>query len=125
MNATELNKRIEDLHLPKFQYVILFGGSMVMNRLREETQDLDLCVSEPVAKQLGLSGKKPNKDGFYKLSDDVNVKVGMEKIKSEQIGAHLCQKLIDILVFKAARGLPEDEEDIDLITRYYDGAGHS
>lgn len=127
MNAAELKKRIEDLNLPKFQYIILAGGSMVMHGLRDKTQDLDLCVSEPVAKQLGLSNKKPNKDGYYELSDDVDVMVGMTKIASEPSsdGRYLCQKLDDILRFKKQRNLPKDQQDIDRIEEYFAQQGHS
>ena len=123
MKAAELKKRIDDL--PRFQFIILSGGSLVMNGLREETQDVDICVSEALANKLGLSNKEPNEKGYYELPDGMDVMVGMNKINCELVDGYLCQRLDDILRFKKSRNLPKDQQDIERIEEYFAQQGRS
>ena len=130
MNRQELLERIDGLGLPKFQYIVLAGGSMVLHELRDETNDLDLCVNENVAKQLDLFGKSPNERGYYELGDGIDVMVGLEKIAPEvrefSNGRKImCQTLDDILKFKKARNDPKDEADIRLLEDAIEQQGHS
>ena len=96
-----------------------------MHGLREETQDVDICVSDTLAKDLGIFGKEPNEKGYYELPNGMDVMVGMEKINSELVGDYLCQRLEDILKFKKARNLPKDQQDIYKIEECLAQQGHS
>lgn len=69
MNKEELLKLVESLRLPKEEYYILGGGSLVMFGIKETTSDLDLCVSEELFARLkeeySLNEKDKNEYGFY------------------------------------------------------------
>lgn len=123
MDINELKKRVEGL--PKFEFIILAGGSMVMHRLRDETQDVDICVTESLAEKLGLAGKEPNEKGYYELSEDMDVMVGLDKVNCEVVDGYLCQRLDDLLKFKSKRDLPKDQRDIKAIIDYFMELGHS
>lgn len=123
MKATELKKRLGEF--PKYQFIVLAGGSMVLHGLREETQDVDICVTEKLAEELGLTGKQPNEKGYYELPDGLDVMVGFKKINCELVGEYLCQTLEDILKFKKARNLPKDQQDIERIEESLAHEGHS
>ena len=122
MNAAELKKQLEDL--PRYQFIILSGGSMVLHGLREETQDIDICVTETLAREMGLHKKKPNDKGYYELGD-MDVMIGFNRFNSELVDGYLCQRLEDILEFKRRRNLPKDQQDIDRIVDYFAQQGRS
>lgn len=123
MEKRELIRRLKDL--PRYQYIILSGGSLVMRGLRDETRDIDICVSEMLAKELGLDKKKPNENGFYKLPNDFDVMIGMNRINCEIVDGYFCQKLEDILKYKRERRLPKDLKDIEIIEEYFAQQGRS
>ncbi|MBR3319672.1 hypothetical protein IKG06_04225 [Candidatus Saccharibacteria bacterium] len=123
MNAAELKKRLESL--PRYQFIILAGGSMVMHGLREETNDVDICVSQNLADELGLSGVQPNEKGYYELPNDLDVTVGMDRFPCEQVDGYLCQRLEEILKFKKRRNEPKDQQDIERIEEYFAQQGRS
>jgi len=123
VNAAELKKRLEDL--PRYQFIILSGGSMVMHGLREETHDIDICVSEALAQELGLSSRQPNEKGYYELPGEMDVMVGMNKVNCELFNGYLCQRLDDVLRFKKNRNAPKDQQDIEKIEEYFAQQGRS
>lgn len=45
MNKEELLNLVESLNMPRDEYYILGGGSLVMFGIKDKTADLDLCVS--------------------------------------------------------------------------------
>ena len=45
---------LKHLDLPKSDFIILSGGSLLLRGLRERTADLDLCATKKLAKQLKL-----------------------------------------------------------------------
>lgn len=69
MNKENLLKLINELNLPRDEYYILGGGSLVMYGLREKTSDIDLCVStelfNELKQQYNLKDAEKNKYGFY------------------------------------------------------------
>ena len=68
MNKEELLNLVESLNMPKDEYYILGGGSLVMFRIKDKTADLDLCVSEELFARLkeeyNLDEKDKNECGF-------------------------------------------------------------
>ncbi len=77
MNKEELLKLVESLDMPKDEYYILGGGSLVMFGIKDTTADLDLCVSEELFARLKeeykLEEKDKNECGFYRISDLIEV----------------------------------------------------
>lgn len=52
MNKEELLNLVESLNMPRDEYYILGGGSLVMFGIKDKTADLDLCVSEELFARL-------------------------------------------------------------------------
>ena len=69
MNKEDLLILVNSLNIPKGEYYILGGGSLVICGLKETTADLDLCVSNELFKDLGkqynLTERDKNECGFY------------------------------------------------------------
>ena len=114
MNKREFLKRLNELGLPKYQYVIISGGSLLMHGLREETADINVLATE-----LGLHNKKPTKKGTYKLAKDVEVIIGMNKIPAEVIDDYLCETLRNVYEFKKQMNRPKDQPDLELLHEYF------
>ena len=98
MNKEELLKLVESLNMPKDEYYILGGGSLVMFGIKETTSDLDLCVSEEL---------------FARFKEEYNLD---EKDKNEC--GYRVEKLKRILEFKKKRNAPKDRPYIKRITKY-------
>lgn len=46
MDKQEVIKQLRDLNLPKDEYYVLSGASLVLRGICEECSDIDLCISE-------------------------------------------------------------------------------
>lgn len=123
MNKEELLKLVESLDIPKDEYYILGGGSLVMFGIKDTTADLDLCVSEELFTRLKeaykLEEKDKNECGFYRISDLIEVISNpKEKFTMEKIDGYNVEELNRILAFKKKRNAPKDQPYIEKITKY-------
>lgn len=123
MNKEELLKLVESLDMPKDEYYILGGGSLVMFGIKDTTADLDLCVSEELFARLKeeykLEEKDKNECGFYRISDLIEVVSNpKEKFTMEKIEGYNVEELNRILDFKKKRNAPKDQPYIEKITKY-------
>lgn len=99
MNRKDIIKRLDSLDIPRHKYVVLFGASMVMRGLRDETADIDLATTkDSVHKTLYLPG--------FDVSDDI------DRFDYELVNGYQCQKLEDILKWKKIWNRPKDRNDI-------------
>lgn len=64
MNKEEYIAALEKLNLPKSEFIILSGGSLLMRGLRETTADLDLCASKKLAEQIDFYNSTKDDKGF-------------------------------------------------------------
>lgn len=123
MNKHELLTLIDSLDLPKGEYYILGGGSLLMCGLRETTTDLDLCVSnylfEKLREKYNLKEEEKNDCGFYRISEKVEI-VPSEKsnFTMMEVDGYYIEDLRRILNFKKSRNLPKDQVDIQNIEKY-------
>ena len=121
MNKEELLKLVESLKLPKDEYYILGGGSLVMFGIKDTTGDLDLCVSdelfERLKKEYNLVEK--NECGFYSISDVIEIIPNpKEEFTCEVIDGYQVEELRRILEFKKKRRAPKDILYIEKIEEY-------
>ena len=123
MKRSELKRRLESL--PRYQFILLSGCSLVMRGLRDETDDIDICVSEALAKELKVYDRKPDEHGIYHLPNKIDVIVGMQRVNCEIVDDYLCERLEDVLKFKERRNLSKDRRDIELIEEYFTQQGRS
>ena len=103
MNKEQLLNLLEELNLPKDEYYVLSGASLVIRGIREQAGDLDLCISRELFEQIkdkyDLTEDKKNECGFYHISDSL-------------------EDLNTILDFKIKRNKPKDQVDIERIKEY-------
>ncbi|MBR5228014.1 MAG: hypothetical protein IKV94_05200 [Clostridia bacterium] len=123
MNRIELIQLLKSLNLPKDEYYILGGGSLLLCGLRETTKDLDLCVSSELFITLkdkySLSEKDKNSCGFYKLTELIEVvPTPKENFKAQEVDGFLVESLETILAYKKKRNLPKDQIDIQNIEKF-------
>lgn len=123
MDKENLLKIINELNLPKSEYYILGGGSLVMYGLREKTSDVDLCVSielfEKLRQEYNLNDTEKNQYGFYHINELTEVVPKDKKdFLFDVINEYQVEKLISILNFKKERNLPKDQNDIKNIIDY-------
>ena len=126
MNKEELLKLVESLNMPKDEYYILGGGSLVMFGIKETTSDLDLCVSNELFAKLkekyNLDEKDKNECGFYQISDIIEIIPNpKEEFTAQEIDGYKVEELKRILEFKKKRNAPKDKPYIEKITQYLEG----
>ena len=113
MNKEELLKLVESLNIPKDEYYILGGGSLVMFGIKETTSDLDLCVSNELFAKLkekyNLDEKDKNECGFYQISDIIEIIPNpKEEFTAQEIDGYKVEELKRILEFKKKRNVPRE-----------------
>ena len=68
MNKEQLLDLLQELNLPKDEYYVLSGASLVIRGIREQAGDLDLCISRKLFEQIkdkyDLTDDKKNECGF-------------------------------------------------------------
>ena len=123
MKTIELLNLLEQLNFPKDEYYVLSGASLVLRGIKEEANDLDLCISEELFRQIkekyNLTEEKKNECGFYKINDNLEIVVDKKEDFKMEIGEkYNLEDLQTILDFKINRNLPKDKKDIDNIKKY-------
>ena len=123
MKTIELLNLLEQLNFPKDEYYVLSGASLVLRGIKEEANDLDLCISEELFRQIkekyNLTEEKKNECGFYKINDNLEIVVDKKEDFKMEIGEkYNLEDLQTILDFKIKRNLPKDKKDIDNIKKY-------
>lgn len=123
MNKEQLLELVDQLDLPKDEYYILSTGSLLLHGLREKANDLDLCVSTQLFKELqvkfGIELSSMNKCGFYPVVDLVEIVPNeKENFKREFQDGYPVESLQSILDYKMNRNAPKDQLDIVNIQNY-------
>lgn len=117
MDRTEFIKRLEELDLPRSEFLILSGGSLLLRGIRQTTADMDICVSEELAKALDLENCPKDKDGCFSPFPDVQMKADLAGRAFDVVDGYKCQTLEDILALKRKWRRPKDLRDIEEIEK--------
>ena len=115
MNKQEFVAALERLNLPKDEFIILSGGSLLMYGLRETTADLDLCVSKKLAERIDLYSAPKDAKGFYTPFENCQMMDDYEHFKFDVIDGYQCETLDSVLEFKKRMLRPKDLKDIKAI----------
>lgn len=118
MNKQEFITKLNEFGLPKAEFVILSGGSLLLRGLREETADFDLSASEELVRNLALENCPRDEAGCYVPFQDVQMKPDMGGRAFDVIEGFQCQTLEDILALKRRLMRPKDLKDIEAIEVY-------
>lgn len=124
MKNEELKKVVDSLHLPAGEFYILSGGALLLYGFREETDDLDLCVSTELFEHLCKTRtmtleEKENICPIYLIDGQVECIVkNKADFDCEEVEGYFVESLAKILAFKKQRNLPKDASDIAKIEVY-------
>ena len=123
MKKIELLNLLKELNFPKDEYYVLSGASLVLRGIKEEANDLDLCISEELFNQIkdkfNLIQEKKNECGFYKINDNLEIVVDKKDDFKMEIGKkYNLEDLQTILDFKIKRNKPKDQKDIENIKKH-------
>lgn len=124
MKKEELKKSIDALSLPRDEFYILSGGALLLYGFREETDDLDLCVSKELFDLLCKTHnitieEKENICPIYLIDGQIECIVRDKKeFDCNEVEGYLVSSLTSILEFKKQRNLPKDAPDIAAIEAY-------
>lgn len=123
MKKIELLNLLKELNFPKDEYYVLSGASLVLRGIKEEANDLDLCISAKLFNQIkdkfNLTDERKNECGFYKINDNLEIVVDKKEDFKMEIGEkYNLEDLQTILDFKLKRNKPKDKDDIENIKKY-------
>ena len=118
MNRQEFITALNKLNLPRTEFVILSGGSLLMRGLRQETADMDLSASGKLAEMIRLYDCPKDEAGMYVPFENVQMNDDMERFSFDVIEGYRCESLEDILRQKKAWNRPKDLKDIEVIEAY-------
>mgnify|MGYP005824686141 FL=1 len=123
MKKIELLNLLKELNFPKDEYYVLSGASLVLRGIKEEANDLDLCISAKLFNQIkdkfNLTDERKNECGFYKINDNLEIVVDKKEDFKMEIGEkYNLENLQTILDFKIKRNKPKDKDDIENIKKY-------
>lgn len=123
MNKEQLLSLLSKLNLPKDEYYVLSGASLVIRGIREQAKDLDLCISKELFEQIkdkyDLTEDKKNEFGFYKINDLLEIVVDeKEDFNMEVCEPYNLENLSTILEYKLKRNLAKDKTDVEKIKEY-------
>ena len=121
MNREEFIERLEKLGLPKDDFCVLSGGSLLLNGIREKTNDVDISIKKILAEKSGLYEMKRDEYGLYLFQPDVQCKDDFEKIDKVKIDGFWCESLESVLAFKKRMRRPKDLVDIEAIEKRLNG----
>ena len=122
MNKNELLNLADSLELPKNEYCILSGGSLLMYGLREQTNDLDIDITN---KGFDLIKNKfcpilmDDSSKRYKLTDNIECFL-VQNLESDIdfVDGYPCQSLVSVLKFKQKLNREKDQKDIIAIKNF-------
>ena len=118
MNKLAYLASLRRLNLPKTDFIILSGGSLLLRGLRETSADLDLCASKKLAKQINLYDAPKDGEGLFVPFDNCQMMDSFEKFDFDIVEGYQCETLESILAFKKRKRRSKDLKDIKVIEQY-------
>ena len=118
MNKEQYIEALEKLNLPKSEFIILSGGSLLMRGLRKTSADLDLCATKKLAEQINLYDAPKDDKGFFTPFDNCQMMDDFDKFEYDVVDGYNCESLESILAFKKSKMRPKDIKDIEVIEKY-------
>ena len=116
-NKEKLKEYLKGLNLEKGEYHLIAGASLLMHGMKDETEDIDMYISEKQFEKLKkcFDLKKSNKpyENLYELNSDVEVVV--TQIKKEHIyyiEGVPCNSILEDYKWKKQHNREKDQEMI-------------
>ena len=122
MNKNTLTEKVLSLHLPQGSYCVLAGGAMLFYGLREQTQDVDLHITEEAFSMLLQTQKVDVLDEerrHYAIGEDIEMYVtAPERVVYEVRDGVCVQTVQEILDLKMRLNREKDIHDIALLREW-------
>ena len=123
MTRSELFELISTLDFPKDEYYILSTAALVIYGIKDECNDLDLCISEELYEELqkkyGITEEDKNECGFFTINELVEAVVEKKSnFRRAFEKGYPVEDLRTMLKFKRERMKEKDIRDIALIEAY-------
>ena len=118
MNREEYIKGLEKMNLPKEEFIILSGGSLLLRGIREKTSDYDFCVTKKLAEEINLYDSPKDDKGFYTPFKNCQMMDDFDGTPFDVVDGYQCESLESILEFKRRMKRPKDLVDIENIEKY-------
>ena len=118
MNTEEYLKGLKRFNLPKEEFIVLSGGSLLLRGIREKTDDFDLCFSDKLAEKMNVKDMPKNEKGFSSPFEKCEVIGGFEGFDFDIVEGYKCETLENILKFKRKERRPKDLVDIERIEKW-------
>ena len=115
MNREEFKAKLDNLKINKSDFCILSGGSLLIQGLREKTNDVDMAMKSEIAKEIGLYDCPTDEHGLYILEENVQCSDDFEKHDKVLVDGIWCQSLESVLAFKKSMNRPKDQADLEAI----------
>jgi len=123
MNRKEIINRLKKYNLDVNRYLIISGTAMVLRGIKEETQDIDISVTEDLEEELLEDYisvlEHTNTDGThaYMINDEINFGVKYYSEQRDFIDGLPVQKVEDIIKIKTMLNRPKDKYDLKLLKK--------
>ena len=123
MNRKEIIDYLEKMNLPKDQFVILAGASLVMQGVKATTHDIDIAVSESLEKQLleqypyELETVQNGKNTYF-IDNVLNFSTNLFDVNKTVEDTYFVQTLDSVILLKKKLGREKDLKDIALIESF-------
>ena len=121
MNKKEIIDTINKYKLDKEQFIVISGSALVLNDVKENTNDIDIWCSDSyfnyLLEKYNCKYKKTNKVGekIYFMDEYFNIGVSFKPEQINLVEGIKVASLNDVLEFKQFLNREKDKEDIDLI----------
>ena len=117
MNREEFIAGLEKFNLPKSEFIILSGGSLLMRGLREKTADFDLCASKELAEKINLYDAPKDEKGFFAPFENCQMMDDFDEMEFDIVDGYQCESLKSILALKKRMNREKDQKDIEVIEK--------
>ncbi len=118
MNKEQYLARLAELNLPKGEFRVLSGGSLLLHGLRERTNDIDLAISQKLADELKIRDCPCKEGRIFEYAPDVEMIIDEGKSSYDEACGYVCEDLQSILAFKKRMRREKDLPDIEKIEKY-------
>ena len=124
MNKDDILKKLEYYNFDKNEVLILSGASMVLNEIKETTNDIDIAVSNDYEKEILKKYDcklKVEVNGYnvYTIDDIIEFSVNYYDFEYDIKYGFKVQKVSEVLKLKEVLNREKDKKDIMLIKNYF------
>lgn len=117
MNKQKFVERLLKLNLPRGSFCVFSGGSLLLQGVRDKTNDVDIAITKDLANKIGLYDMEKDEYGMYLLQSDVQCNDNFEELDKVKVDGFWCESLESVLEFKKSLKRPKDLTDIELIEK--------